>query len=497
MTALSRLLGLIRDIIFAQFFGTKIVADAFVTAYTVPNLLRKLFGEGAFSGSFIPIFADYHHKDKESAWRLLNTILTVLVIGLTALSIVVCVVLFLGESWVESERIAYIFKLSQIMFPYIIFICTIGFLFGIFNYFGYFAFPAFSSVLTNIDVIFGTWVAVWLFKDDYDRITLLAWIVLLTGIIQWLMYAPLIKKLQIPLKFCLDLKHPGMSQFFRLYLPSVFAISILQINVLADKIIAVAIGPGAPSVLYYAERIYQLPLGIFAVSIALAALPEFSKSSSRADMESFTDQLNYSLKLSLFIAIPAGAGIVVLAKPIVACIFQRGAFDAHSTAQTAFALIFYSVGLFAFSSIKTITYAFYALKDSVTPTRVSFYCLLLNIGLNLALMTPMGVSGIALATTIAMTLNTVLLILKLEKRIAKSLFKPFMQATLRYTLVSGVMALLIFGLFKIMGPLLEPLAGTKIAAYGALAVSVVSGVAVYLGLSYAFMRKEVRTFLGR
>jgi putative peptidoglycan lipid II flippase len=233
------------------------------------------------------------------------------------------------------------------------------------------------------------------------------------------------------------------------------------------------------------------------VSIALAALPEFSKSASRADMESFTEQLIYSLKLSLFIAIPAGAGIIVLAKPIVACIFERGAFDAHSTAQTAFALIFYSIGLFAFSSIKTITYAFYALKDSVTPTRVSFYCLLLNIGLNLALMTPMGVSGIALATTIAVTLNTILLILKLEKRIAKSLLRPFMQATLRYTIVSAVMALIIFGLFRMTGPLLEPMTGTKLAAYGALAVSVVCGVGIYLGLSFASMRKEVRAFLGR
>ncbi|MBN1522689.1 MAG: murein biosynthesis integral membrane protein MurJ [Candidatus Aureabacteria bacterium] len=494
MTTVSRVLGLIREMVFARFFGTSIFADAFITAFVFPNLFRKLFGEGAFSGSFIPIFSDYFEKDKKSAWRLLNTILSMLTLFLLILTVFVLLILSFAHPSVEAERISYIIHLSRIMFPYVILVCTIGFLFGIFNYFGHYALPGLSSVILNIVLILGIWISAVTLKGPYHQVLVLAWLVLLCGVLQWLFFVPLIFRLKIPLRFSLAFHHPGISHFFRLYLPSVFAVSIMQINVLFDKIIAVISGPGGPSVLNYANRIYQLPLGVFAVSIALAALPEFSRSSSQKDEKGLSEKILYSLKLSLFIALPSSIGLIVLSRPIVAALFERGAFTQNDTIVTAIVLSCYSLGIFAFANLKTLTYAFYALKDSMTPTKIAFFCMILNIVLNIIFMLIIGVAGIALATSIATGVNVFFLLIILGKKLKYNFIHDFIKLTGKYLLMSLGMGTCTILIYKISDFYLKNVTGGALVS---LTVSVVTGILVYGILTYFFARKDMRFFSGR
>ncbi len=490
ITGLSRVLGLIREIIFAHTFGTSIFADAFVTAFVFPNLFRKLFGEGALSGSFIPIFSEHYEKDKKSGWTLLNTILTLLAIILFVLTVIVLLALTAFGRSASSERILYIIELSRIMFPYVIFVCLVGFLFGIFNYFGHYALPALSSVILNIILIGGMILSVFFFSDSHPRIVMLAWLVLFSGMAQCLFYVPLVRRLRIPLKPQLSLKHPGMKQFTHLYIPSVFAISILQINVFTDKIIAVMAGPGAPSVLNFANRVYQLPLGVFAVGIALAALPEFSKAISQKDMKALHDKLSYSLKLSLFIALPSMIGLIILSRPIIAVLFERGEFTQADTLKTARVLSCYAVGLIAFFNLKILTYAFYALKDSITPTKIAFGCMLMNIVLSITLMLLMkDVAGIAVATSIAVGVNIIFLLRALGKRTGENLTKFFMQNTGRYLLPSLGMGIIVAVSYHATMVYMNK--------YFSLILAIVLGTGIYLGLSFIFLRKDLKIFLGR
>jgi len=493
ITTLSRILGLIREMVFARFFGTSIFADAFITAFVFPNLFRKLFGEGAFSGSFIPIFSDYFKKDKKLAWGLLNAILSILILSLFILTVAVFILLTFAGKFALSERISYIIYFSKIMFPYVILVCTIGFLFGIFNYFGHYAMPAASSVILNIILIAGIVVSAVLWKAPFKQVRFLSWLVLLCGIIQWIFFIPLIFHLKIPIKFSLSFKTPGIAHFFRLYLPSVFAVSIMQINILFDKIIAVVSGPGGPSVLNYANRIYQLPLGIFAVSIALAALPEFSKLSSNSDRNSLIEKIIYSLKLSLFISLPSSLGIIVLSKPIISVIFERGVFTSYDTMITSTTLIYYSLGLFAFSNLKTITYAFYAMKDSITPTKVAFFCMVINIILNIILMLIMGVAGIALATTIATVANITLLLFLLTKKLNYNLILPFFKLTLKYLSFSLAMSIGVIYTYNTYRYLFKAYKWQDLVS---LIIAVVSGVIIYAILAFSFAKKDIKSFSG-
>jgi putative peptidoglycan lipid II flippase len=498
VTAFSRITGLIRDIAFAFFFGTNIYADAFLTAFTFPNIFRNLLGEGALSGSFVPIFSDYHHEDKDSSWSLLNTTFTFLVTSLVALTVVVLAgvgtALYYGHF---PERISSLLKMTMIMFPHVVIVCSLGFMFGIFQYFGYFALTAFSPVLMNIIMTIGIIVSVWIFPDNDSRVFTLSWVVLLSGLFQWSMFSPLVKKIGIPLRPSFSLSHPGIKRVLRLYLPSVFAVSVLEINILFDRIIALMKGPGTASSLYYANRVYQLPLGVFAVAIALASLPEFSRMVSQKNFEGLTEKINYSLKLSLFISIPSAVGLVVLANPIVTAIFQRGAFTAKDTAVTAVALICYSIGLFAFSNVKTLTYAFYAMKNSVTPTKIAFVCMVINIVLNLSLVFRFGAAGIAAATSVAMIINLFLLLRVLGKKLDKNLLRLFVQAAGRFLLMSVIMGIAVgaiyYGLHGYLGKLMT---GNR-SVYACLGIAVPCGGLVYLGLSYIFNRKEVASLLSR
>ncbi len=479
-TTLSRVLGLVRDIVIARIFGTGVGADAFFVAFRIPNFLRRLFAEGAFSQAFVPVLAEYRSQHSPEAVRELAQstagVLGGILFLVTAVGVIaapVLVMIFAPGFVDEAEKYELTVSMLRITFPYLLFISLTSLAGGILNTYGLFSVPAFTPVLLNIFLI---GAATLLAPHLQQPITALAWGVLLGGVAQLCFQFPFLYRqgfLCIPR---LNFRHPGVRKIFKLILPAIFGVSVSQINLLVDTLIASFLVTGSVSWLYYSDRLVEFPLGVFGIALATVILPNLSRKHAEGAGEAFAATLDWALRWVVLIAVPAAIGLMFLATPILATLFQYGAFDAHGVAMSSLSLMAYALGLPAFVLVKILAPGFYARQDTRTPVRVGVIAMLANIVLNLALVFPLAHTGLALATSIAAWLNAGLLYRGLRKLDVCRPLPGWGLLWLRVLVAGGSMAAM---LWWWRGELAQWIAwgiGDRVLALGSL---VIGGAALY------------------
>jgi putative peptidoglycan lipid II flippase len=420
-TFLSRILGLARDILIANFFGSGMAADAFFVAFRIPNLLRRLFAEGSFSVAFIPVFTEYlQNRSKEEALLLARVVSTFLVLILTGIAILGIVFSPLIVRIIApgfggmGEKYALTVLLTRIMFPYIFLVSVVALFMGILNSLKHFAAPAAAPVFLNLSMLAAL---VFLAPSMRTPTVGLAIGVVVGGVIQLALQIPFLMEKGLSFVPKWNPNHPALKRIGVLMLPTVFGSAIYQVNQLVGTLLASLLREGSVSYLYYADRLVQFPLGVFAIAIGTAVLPSLSREAAGGDLGGLKETLSHALRLTMFITIPAMIGLIVLREPIIRLLFQRGAFDAFTSIMTAQALLFYSLGLWAFAALRVFVSAFYSLQDTKTPVKVAVVAMVANIGLALALMGPLKHGGLALALSLASTLQLFMLVFLLRKRL--------------------------------------------------------------------------------
>jgi putative peptidoglycan lipid II flippase len=420
MTLLSRILGLVRDIVFARYFGAGLLMDAFLVAQRIPNMLRRFFAEGAFSAGFVPVMARYrerhdHDEAREFVGAMAGTFGIVLfvvtligVIGAPALVLVVAPG-FIGDGG-DFDLAALMLRFT---FPYLFFVSLTAFAGGVLNTYGRFGVPAFTPVLLNV-VLIGA--AVWAAPLLEQPIMALAYAVFVAGVVQLLFQLPFLAAIRALPRPRWRPHHDGVRRAFRLMIPAIFGSSVAQINVLLSGIIASLLPVGSISYLYYSDRLMEFPLGLFGIALATVTLPYLSRLWANDDRREFAETLEWSMKIAVLIAVPAAVGLIILAEPLVVTLFHGGEFDAHSVAMTTLSLQAYAIGLVGFSFVKVLAPAFFAREDTRTPVRIGIVALVVNFSLGSATawyLVARGFAGphaaLAGATSVAAVLNAVLL----------------------------------------------------------------------------------------
>ncbi len=419
-TFCSRILGFVRDIILANLFGANAAADAFYIAYRIPNLLRELFAEGSMSSAFIPVFTEYHStRSKHEAWELASAAFTTL---LTLVTFVTLLGILAAPSLVwmlapglhhDAAQLATTTLLTQIMFPYLLFVSLAALAMGILNALRSFAIPALAPVFFNVCVI----VFALAISPIFDQpILAVALGIVVGGLAQFLMQLPGLHKKGFLFSWNFHPTHPGVKRMGVLLIPTLLGLAVTQINLTISTILA-SYFEGGPTYLFYAMRLIQFPLGIFGVAMATAILPSLSTQAAKGAHDELRATVNFGLRMVFFIIVPSMVGLILLRTPIIHLFFEHGAFSAQDTIGTASALWGFSVGLWAFSSYRILAMAFYSLQDTRTPATVAVLSVGLNIGLSLWLMTPLGHTGLALAAGLAAIGHTLMLATILGNRL--------------------------------------------------------------------------------
>lgn len=452
-TLSSRILGFVRDCVIAKLFGTAQSAQAFVIAFTIPNMLRDLVGEGATNAAFIPVLSAYKAgRSKEEFWQLVNIILNIMLVALALISILgvifapVIIRIIAPGFIVQPEKLEETIRLARIMSPYILLIGLTAYGTGILNSLKHFSAPAFGPCLMNIAMIA---IPLIFSPRMRDSSLALAFAVLVGGVLQLSIQIPVLYKKGIRYRCHIDLRHPAAKQIGKLLIPRALASSVYQLNIVVNRMcssLTYIVGEGAPAALYYANRLFQFPLAIFGIALAQAALPTLSEQAQEASLARFKETLSFALRLIFFISVPAAVGLALLRVPITQVLFERGRFDAYSTQITSGAVLFYSLGLLFYAGNSVLTSSFYSLKDTVTPVKVVITALIFNIILNLLLMRPLKVNGLALATALSGALSFMLLLIQLRRKIGildgRRIIKDFFKVIIASLLMGIVIFLL-------------------------------------------------------
>ncbi|NQT32675.1 MAG: murein biosynthesis integral membrane protein MurJ [Candidatus Omnitrophica bacterium] len=453
-TTASRVLGFLRDILIAQQFGTGIFAQAFVVAFRLPNMLRDMVGEGATNAAIVPILTEYRHvRSREEYWEVARIILNMMLVVLVLLSVAGVVfapllVRIIAPGFVRSpEMFSTTVMLTRIIFPYILLLGMVAYSKGVLNSFHYFTAPAFAPVVLNATMILALLVLC-----PIIGIKGLVAGVLLGGIFEVLIQVHPLRKRGFRLEKNFRLVHPIVKRIGKLLLPRAVGTAVYQISVLIDTMLASfawIVGPGGIAALYYSNRLVQLPLAVFGISLATAALPKMTKEVASNDMEALKSTISFSLRTVFTIMIPAAVGLMILAEPIVRILFQRGEFTGYSTSITTSALFFYSIGLFAYAGIKILVGAYYSMGDTRTPVKTASMALGVNLVLNLILMWPLKIGGLALATSIAAITNFMVLYVILRRRIGDVGTSRIVSSFLRTCAASLVMGVFTFFMLQV------------------------------------------------
>ena len=424
-TAASRVFGFVRDVVIAQTFGASAGADAFFVAFRIPNFLRRLFAEGAFAQAFVPVLSEYRAgRDAADVRDLASHVFGALVGALTVVTVVgivaapVLIAVFAPGFVSDPAKYALAVEMVRITFPYVFFISLVAFAGGMLNTYGRFAVPAFTPILLNLCLI---GAALWLAPVLDVPVVALAWGVLAAGIVQLLFQFPFLAALGMLVRPRLRRAHEGVARVISLMLPAVFGVSVSQINLLVDTMIASFLVTGSVSWLYYSDRMVEFPLGVFGIALATVILPHLSRQHTDASHQSFSDTLDWALRLVVLIATPAAVGLGVLAAPILTTLFQYGEFSAHDVEMAARSLLAFAFGLLAFAAIKVLATGYFSRQDTRTPVRIGVIAMLANIVLNLLLVIPLAHAGLALATTLSAFLNAGLL---LRGLVARGVYRP-------------------------------------------------------------------------
>lgn len=420
MTLLSRVLGLVRDVAMASVVGASGNADAFFVAFKIPNFLRRLFAEGAFAQAFVPVLADYREDGSVVAVRALvdrvagvlgGTLLVVTVLAILAAPLVA--MLFAPGFVADPVKFELTAQMIRITFPYLLLISMTGFCGAILNSYGRFAVPALTPIFLNLSLIGAALVAA---PQLEEPVFALAWGVALAGVVQLLFQLPFLYRLDLVPRPRWDTRHPGVRRILKLMVPALFGVSVSQINLLLDTVLASFLPTGSVSWLYYSDRLMELPLGVFGIAIATVILPSLSAHRAAARMRQFGLTLDWAVRSVLWVAVPAAVALAVLAQPILVTLFQYGEFKPRDVAMSALSLQAYSLGLAAFMLIKVLAPGYYARQDIATPVRFGIISMAANMVMNLLFVLPLlfwfgaGHVGLALATSAAAYLNAGLLL---------------------------------------------------------------------------------------
>lgn len=419
MTLLSRISGLVRDIIFATLIGAGagVAADAFYVAFRIPNFLRRIFGEGAFSQAFVPVFSEHKTRDTHAQLRdfvdRLTGILGLILFLVTLAGVIAAPLLVaLLAPGFSGEKYDMTVQMLRLTFPYLLFISLVAMAAGILNSYGRFAAAAFTPVLLNLSMI---GAALFLAPYMHNPAMALAWGVFIAGVVQLLFQLPFLARLGLLPRPRLVRGHAGVSKVFRLMLPAIFGVSVAQINTLVNTMLASFLVTGSVSWLYYSDRLMEFPLGVFGIALATVILPSLSRRHASASVREFTLLLDWALRLTFLVGMPATVALMILAGPMLATLFHHGAFGAADVVMSAQALVAFSAGLLGFILIKVLAPGFYARQDTKTPVRIGMISMAANIVMSLLFVSYLKHVGLALAISLAAFVNAGLLYRKLRR----------------------------------------------------------------------------------
>lgn len=505
LTMASRVLGFVRDVLLATALGTGLVADAFFLAWMIPNLFRRLFGDGAFSAALVPVFTEVREQgDEEGARQLVWGAVCRLVVALSAIVLVgelLCFGLLSGpgQAWLSEQvgagaltKLTHVLDLTRLLLPYLVFICVAGLLGGALNALDRFAIPALAPVVFNAIWIVGLLLCGLWSSEPLPRVRLLSVFLLAGGAVQLLMHTQAMKGAGSPARATWQVDPARLKRVKGLFFSLALGLALFQLNALADGLIAYGLAPeGAVSALYYGNRLVQLPIGVLGVALSTAVFPALARLAKRGDFEGLGKMLDQGVVLGAFVALPAMAGLAVLAEPLVSVLFQRGAFDAESAARTGRVVLLLSPAVVASCVAPVVTRAFYAEEQVTTPVKVGAFCVVLNLVLNLLLVRPLGEAGLALATSISQGLNLVLQAgLYWRRRQARGESPQTWRTLARaggFALSAALMAALAWAAHRYCpGPELVR-----------VALGVLTGVVVYAGVALALKVEPLRLLLAR
>jgi putative peptidoglycan lipid II flippase len=480
-TLLSRILGFARDAVSAYFFGASPLWDAFALAFRIPNLFRRLFGEGALTSAFLPAFVERADGGRAAdAHALLNKLATALALGLGLLvAAIVAFTFAMPALWPGDPKVELEAPLLRIMMPYLAIICTAAILGAALNGLRHYFAPAFAPVLLNV-----AWIgALFLFPGNVEAV---AWAVVVGGLLELLVMVPALRARGMTPRPDLDLRDPALRDVGRSFLPIVLGLAPAQINEMVGSVVAQHLipGSGAVSSLYFGNQLVQLPLALIGTAVATAVFPLFA-----SPREDFGDVLRKALRLVLFLSIPATLGLVVLAEPIVALLFERGRFTSADTARVAGVVVLYAAGLWCYCANQIQVRAFYAKKETRTPARVSACMVALNLGLTLALVGPLRERGIAIANSVSGFASFLVLQWLLRRRFADVDLKPVRVLFAKSLVAAAVMAAAAWGAWRLTASVEGATIGPKLVR---ALVPVAAGIAVYLAAARLLRMDEAR-----
>src|SRR3954454_10025148 len=448
LTFVSRVLGYVRDFVIARAFGAGLYTDAFFVAFRIPNLLRRLFAEGAFSQAFVPVLAEHKHRSSPEETRtLIDGVATVLFVALmlaAALGVALApVIVYLSAPGFAADPVKYDLTvlMLRICFPYIAFISLVALAAGIFNTWNRFAVPAITPALLNVCFI----IAALGFADRFDTpIVALAWAVFAGGALQLAFQIPFLARLGLLPRWRLDFSHPGVRRVLKLMAPAAFGVSISQISLVINTIFASFLVSGSVSWLYYADRLMEFPSGMLGVALGTILLPSLSKFHADANPGEYSALLDWGLRLTILLAVPSAVALAVLALPLIAALFHYGRFTAEDAWMTRQALMAYSVGLIGIIMVKILAPGFYARQNIVTPVKIGVFTLVMTQAMNLAFIGPLKHAGLALAIGLGACLNAALLYRGLRSRGFYTPQPGWPMFALKVAAAVGLMALALF-----------------------------------------------------
>ncbi|PLX40772.1 MAG: murein biosynthesis integral membrane protein MurJ [Deltaproteobacteria bacterium] len=491
-TMLSRILGLLRDVITAGLFGAGGAMDAFFVAFRLPNMLRSLFAEGSLSASFVPVYSEVLEKEGEEAshrfGRICFTLLTLVLVVVVLLGVLLAPwfikVLAMGFAR-DPEKFDLTVKLARMVFPYIGLVSLTALAGGILNARGTFIYPALAPVFLNVFIILSA-LALSPFMET--PVLSLAYGVILGGVSQFLLQLKPLGRTGFSYSPSFEFRDPALKRMLLILGPSVFGVAVYQLNLVISTFLASWLREGAVSFLYYAERLFQLPLGVFAVSVGVASLPSLSRLAAREDWPAYHRTVRHSARLLWFVVLPASLGLIALAEPIVALLFQRGRFTPSMSVDVSAALRFYALAMVPVATTRVLAQAFYALKDTKTPVKAAAISLIVNFAASLLFAFALGLEhgGLALATAVSSGVNAWWLAVKFKAKTGENPFESLLGPLSRMMVASLLMAALVIAAALCLPVWHDSGVGTMVRSF------MVLPLVVFGAVSYAFATKALR-----
>jgi len=447
MTITSRITGFLRDLVFAHFFGAVSGFDAFLVAYRIPNFLRRLFAEGAFSQAFVPVLSEYRLKSSEQEIQLfLNRMAGLMITVLFAITVIAILItpiivwIFVPGFIHDTSRYELAATMLRITFPYILFISLTAYVSGILNSYGKFSIPAFTPNLLNFALI---GAAIYMAPWFAQPVQALAWGIFIGGIAQLLFQLPFLKKLNLMPKPQFFWKDPGVKKVLKLMVPAILGVSVAQISFFIDTLFASFLPQGSISWLYYSDRLTSFPLGVFGIAIATVILPHLSRKFAAQSQVDFSLAIDWAIKFIVLVALPATISLILLSGPILTTLFHYGKFTAFDVTMTQRSLLGFSFGIPAYMLVKIFASGCYARQDIKTPVRIAIIAIFVNIGLDAILMIPFKHAGLALATSLSSCLNVGLLFWTLRRKNYYQSFFGWKQFLIRILSANIIMAIVL------------------------------------------------------